>query len=278
MKILIVGASSYVGARLYFDLSKKFDVVGTYYTNKLFQNLVKLDITKNDEVIRTVKKIRPDVIIHVAANPSARWCEENPELAAKINEQGTRNVVDAANLIKAKVVYISTFAAIVPVNVYGKTKLAGEELVKNVENGFIILRPSLIIGFSPNTTNDRPFNRILKNIDEKISVIYDTSWKFHPTWLGHISEVIQVLIKKNITNEIIPISVPELKSRFDIAKDILSYFNIQVKPKDEKDETPIINERQDNKLKELGLPQYKYSEIITKIIKEIKDRRKFSIS
>jgi dTDP-4-dehydrorhamnose reductase len=277
MKIIIVGASSYVGARLYFDLNKKFDVIGTYNTNKLFPNLIKLDITKKDEVIRIIKKIRPDVIIHVAANPSSRWCEENPELAAKINEEGTRNVVDAANLIKAKVVYVSTFAAIAPINVYGKTKLAGEELVKNVRSGFFILRLSVVIGFSPNTTNDRLFNRILKNIDEKKPAIYDTSWKFQPTWLGHISEVIEILIKKNIKNEIIPISVPELKSKFDIAKDVLSYFNIQVKPKDEKDETPIIKENQE-KLKELGVPQYKYSEIINKIITEIKDRKKFNIS
>jgi len=275
MKILVVGASSYVGARIYFDLRKKFDVAGTYNKNKLFPEFFKLDITNSDEVIQIVTKVKPNVIIHVAANPSAIWCEANPELAIKLNEDGTKNIVDAANIVKSKVIYISTVAAIVPTNVYGRTKLAGEELVKNTKNGFVVLRPSLIIGFSPNTTNDRPFNRILRNIDEKSLAIYDTSWKFQPTWLGHISEVIQILIEKNITNEIIPIAIPELKSRFDIAKDILVEFNISVTPKNDNDKTPVIQISQD-KLEQLGLPQYTYSEIIIKIISEIKQRKKFS--
>ncbi|MBI2130102.1 sugar nucleotide-binding protein, partial [Candidatus Woesearchaeota archaeon] len=188
-------------------------------------------------------------------------------------EDGTKNIVDAANAIKAKVIYISSVIVIVPQNVYGRTKLAGEEYVKNTKYGFIILRPSLIIGLSPNTTNDRPFNRILQNIDEKTPAIYDNSWKFQPTWLGHISEVIQISLEKSITNEIIPIAVSELKSRFDIARNILSCFNISVKPKNENDKTPVITVTQD-KLKQFGLPCYTYSEIISKSVNEIKGREK----
>lgn len=277
MKVLIIGASSYVGARLFLDLRKKFNVIGTYNTNKLFPEFVKLDITSQEEVIQTVKESGVDVIVHVAANPSSRWCEENPELAVKINEGGTKNIVDAANVIKAKVIYISSVAAIVPTNVYGKTKIAGEELVKKTEGGFVILRPSLIIGFSPNTTNDRPFNRILKNIDEKTPAIYDTSWKFQPTWLGHISEVIRIVIEKNITNETITIAVPEVKSRFNVAKDILSPFGIEVIPKDEKDLNRFIPLKLD-RMKLLKIPVYSYSEIIEKIINEIKNRDEFSLT
>jgi dTDP-4-dehydrorhamnose reductase len=274
MKVLITGASSYVGARIYFDLKKKFDVVGTYHKTRLFKEFVSLDITNRDKVIQTVKMLKPEVIVHVVANPSAKWCEENPELAAQINEGGTKNIVDAANLIKAKVIYISSLAAVSQTGIYAKTKLAGEELVKNVKNGFVILRPSLIIGLSPNTTNDRLFNRILKNIDEKVPAIYDTSWKFRPSWLGHISEVIKIIIEKDIKNEIIPITVRELKSRFDVANDILSQFGISVKPKNDNDKTPVIAVYQ-NKLKELNLPEYTYPEIISKITDEIKHRNEY---
>lgn len=274
MKILITGASSYVGARLYLDLKKDFETVGTYYTNKLSKEFIELDITDKDKIIQTVKLIKPDVIIHVVANPSAKWCEQNPELAVKINEEGTKNIVDAANLVGAKVIYISTKAVVSQTNVYGKTKLAGEKFVKNTKKGFIVLRPSFIIGFSPNTTNDRPFNRMLKNIDEKTPAIYDTSWKFQPTWLGHISEVIKVVIEKNITNQIITVTVPESKSRFDVASDILSQFGISVIPKDENDKT-LVTAVDLNKLKELKLPEYSYSEIISRIVDEIKHRDKY---
>ena len=83
----------------------------------------------------------------------------------------------------AKVIFMSSFGAINPEDVYGETKFHSEEYVKNTKAGWIVLRPSLIIGYSPNTINDRPFNRILKNLDTKTDAIYDTSWKFQPTYI-----------------------------------------------------------------------------------------------
>ena len=178
MKILITGASSYVGARIYSDLKKKFEVIGTYYTNKLFPELELLDIRNKSEVEKFVQKTKPDIIIHIAANASGSWCEQNPEQAIAINQAGTQNITDAANDFNAKVIFISSLAIANVESLYGRTKIAGENFVKNVKEGYVILRPSLIVGFSPNTTNDRPFNRFLKNITKQTPAIYDTSWKF----------------------------------------------------------------------------------------------------
>ncbi|MBS3061693.1 MAG: sugar nucleotide-binding protein [Candidatus Diapherotrites archaeon] len=269
-KVLITGASSYVGARLYADLRKKFDVTGTYHSTPLFPELVKLDVTNSGEVQETVFRLKPDFVVHVAANPSAKWCEENPTLAKKLNEDGTQNVVDAANRIHAKVIYMSSVAAKKPSSLYGKTKGEGEKIAVQTKAGYVILRPSLIIGFSPNTVNDRAYNRLLKNIMEKTPAVYDTSWKFRPTWIGHISEIIEKVIDRNITGETIPILVPTLKSRFDIAKDLLTAFGIQAAPKDLNDTTPADSEDLD-KLRQLDLPQYTYPEILEKIIRETKD-------
>jgi len=276
MKMLITGASSYVGARLYADLNKRFDVEGTYNTNKLFPELAKMDITERISVDTVIKECRPDVIVHVAANPNARWCEANPELAIRLNEYGTQNIVDA-NKSGAKIFYISSVAAVSPTSVYGKTKRASEDIIRSSKNDYIILRPSLIIGYSPNTSNDRPFNRILKNIDEKSPAVYDTSWKFQPTWLGHISEIIEATIEKEIVNEIIPVTVPELKSRFDVAKDILAKFDIPVQSVDNHDKTQTVKVGQE-KLEELGLSRYSYWGIIDKIVDEINHRERFNIN
>jgi len=270
MKILIIGASSYVGARIYTDLKDKFSVVGTYYTNKLFPELEMLDIRSKVDVENFVKNIKPDIIIHIAANASDTWCEQNPGQALAINQDGTKNIVDAANNIHAKVIFISSLLIINAESIYGRTKIEGENFVKRTTEGYIILRPSLIIGFSPNTTNDRPFNRLLKNIAEKTPAIYDTSWKFQPTWLKHISEIIETVIEKNILNEIIPICVPEIKTKYEIAKDILTNFNINVIPNDKKDSTPDLLDDL-NKLKELKLPVYTYSQMIAGIQEEIQN-------
>jgi dTDP-4-dehydrorhamnose reductase len=276
MKILLTGASSYLGARLYFDLQQSFDVTGTYNHSPLSKKFIQLDVTSSESVTKCVTESKPDVIIHVAANANPRWCEANPELAYALNEKATKTIVAAANVIHAKIIFVSSFAAFNPTNVYGKTKLISEDHVKQTKNGYNILRPSLIVGFSSNTTNDRPFNRILKNLDDHTPAIYDTSWKFQPTYIGHISAVIQQVIEKNIWNETLPIAVPEVKSRFDIAKDILQAFSINVTPEDKHDTTPTTTDDL-KQLAELNLPQYTYQEIIEKIIDEIKHREQFTL-
>ena len=271
MGILITGASSYVGARIYSDLGNKFDVRGTYLKNRLFQELEQLDITKKEYVDKIVGRLKPEIIIHAAAIPSASWCEKNPDLAKQINIQGTKNVINAAKDVEAKIIYISSFAAINPSSLYGETKLDSEKHVKQSGLDFVIFRPCLIIGQSPNTTNDRPHNRLLKNITEKTPPVYDSSWKFQPTWLGHLSECIDLVIERGIKNEVIPLAVPELKSRYDIAKDILSNFNIIAIPEDKKkNPIPVLGEEL-SKLIDLNLPQYSYEEIIIKVVNEIKD-------
>jgi dTDP-4-dehydrorhamnose reductase len=275
MKILLTGASSYVGARLFLDLKKSNNILGTFSGNQLSEKFVHLDVTDPEEVKKVLTANMPDVIIHAAASADARWCEANPAEAFKLNREATLNIVNVANDIGSKVIFISTFAAINPVNVYGRTKRESEAYVRQVKNGYIILRPSLIIGYSPNTTNDRPFNRILKNLDQKTEAIYDTSWKFQPTFIRHISEIIQEILEKKINNEIIPIAAKDLKTRFDIARDILDPFRIEVTPIDKQDSTPVIIDNLE-KLFELNLTKYTYREIISEIIGEIKNREIYS--
>lgn len=275
-EVLITGASSYVGARLYHDLREKFEVVGTYHNTRLSDALVPLDTTDPRAVKKLVAEIQPSTIVHAAANASAKSCEDHPEEARVLNEEATRFIVDAARSVNAGVIYISSFAALDTSNVYGQTKLTSEEIVKELDR-WVILRPSLVIGFSPNTTNDRPFNRLLKNIDEGTPAVYDTSWKFQPTYLGHISEVITLIIDKRINAETIPIAVAALKSRFDIAKDILGEFGIEVIPEDKHDQTPVLEDDL-SKLKELGLPLYQYEQVIRACIDEIKRRDEFKIA
>ena len=277
MKILITGASSYVGARIYLDLSKNYQVIGTYNSSRLSSSFVKLDVTNQMEVSTILEKEKPDIVIDVAANANSRWCEANPEEAINLNEKSTQYLVDAANKISAKIIYISSFAAFNPDNVYGKTKYNSEQIIKGVKSGWIILRPSLILGFSPNTINDRPFNRLLKNLDEGTLAEYDTSWKFQPTYIGHLSDVIKEIIKKNINNELVPVVVDELKSRYDTANDILSSFGIKVIPIDNHDTAHFSEKRDISKLKELNLPTYTYQEMIRKIVDEIKNRDMFKI-
>jgi len=269
MKIIITGASSYVGASIYFQLKKKYPVVGTYNSHKLFPELHHLDITKEQEVNDFIVRERPNVIVHAAANASGSWCEQHPEMARTINQQGTMNIVNSANLVNSQVLLISSFAAADPRSVYGRTKLESEEAVRETKVGYVILRPSLILGLSPNTANDRPFNRLLRNITDKTPPAYDSSWKFQPTWLHHLENVVEEIIERGIVNETIPVSLLEVKTRYDLARDILSEFDIDAIPEDKHDTSYAVSEDL-SKLRELGLPIYTYSQMRSGIIKEIK--------
>jgi len=273
MKILITGASGYVGAKLYVDIKQVHEVIGTYFTKKLFEELIQLDITNRENVTSIISEVKPDIIIHVAANPDPRWCEKNSEEAIKINQTSTEFIVDAANTVGAKILFISSYAVINNSSVYAKTKSASESIVKNTTSGFIIIRPAHIVGYSPNTENDRQYNRFLKNLKDQVPAVYDTSWRFQATYLRHISEVILRIIELHISNQIIPVAVPELTTRFDLAKDILSPFGIQVTGENQNNHAPQFFEDV-SILHKLHLPEYSYTEMITNILQETRDNLK----
>lgn len=275
MKILITGASSYVGARIYFDLSKKFEIIGTYNGTKLSEKFVHLDITNEEEIKQVFNKYKPDIIIHAAA-ADARWCEANPEKAFLVNQETTKTIVKSADTIGAKVFYISSMHAEKPVTVYAKTKLGSEEYVKETKAGYIIVRLFHAMGMIPNTVNDRGTNRLLNNLDGKTEAAYDDSWKVQVAYLGQLSEIIAAVIERNITNETIPVGAIEHKSRYEMAVDILKPFNIKVTPVDKHD-TTFGGKEDFGKLKSLQLPQYSYKTIVDKMIDEIKHRDQFSI-
>ncbi len=274
MDILITGASSYLGARLYFDLREGYSVTGTYAHNRLADAFVRLDTTDAGSVRDVITARKPSVIIHAAANANARWCEANPREAMLLNAQSTGFITDAADMTGALVILISSFAALAPGNVYGRSKAESERLVRSARGGYLILRPSLILGYSPNTVNDRPFNRLLRNLDDGVPAVYDSSWKFSPTYIGHVSAVIRDLIGKRIRDITVPVAVPHLTTRFETARDILSPFGIPVTPADNHDATPVLAyDPSVNAARHL--PEMTYGEMITRIIAEIRNRKRY---
>ena len=102
----------------------------------------------------------PDVIINCAGLTDVRRCEECPEEAYKINALGARNLAVAARRIDAKLIQISTddvfdgtagaalceFDDAHPVTMYGKSKYAGEKLVRELTDKHVIVRSSWLYG------------------------------------------------------------------------------------------------------------------------------------
>ncbi|MFA5135848.1 MAG: sugar nucleotide-binding protein [Patescibacteria group bacterium] len=276
MKILTIGASSYVGARIYLDLKDDYNVIGTYHNNPLSKSFIKLDITDKEEVLKKCKEVKPDVIIHLANFTSFNKAVHNEEIYSKLNGKATGYIVDAANAVGAKLIFVSSQAANNPSTVYGQLKVRSEKLVKSVHAGYIIVRPSFIVGLSPNTGNCKQFNSMLKCLDHKESGEFDISWKLQPTYIGHLSQVIKKVIETDIRDTVIPVFIDEIVTQYQIAHDILSKFGVEVKQIDK--HIDILPSKDDLSLfNSFHLFPYTYKDMIEVIIREIQNKEAYRI-
>jgi len=274
-KVLITGASGYLGARLFLDLRDKFEVTGTYNSNQLYREFIRLDTTNQSEVAALVQKTKPEVIIHAAANAHRDWCEEHQDLARKLNIEATRFVAYAADQVGSKLIFISSFAANNTDNFYGYSKKESEEIIKNTLSKYLIIRPPVIIGCSPKRKTTNLFGKILESFNHPTEPVKISTRKNQPCYIGHISQIITLAIERDLSGQTLPVALEEIKTRYEIANDILSPFNIEVLPLEEKS-PPITLEKMD-KLRELNLPLYQYKDVIDLIVDEIKHRERFRL-
>lgn len=135
-----------------------------------------LDITDKSAVDRTVREIKPDVIVHCAAWTAvdAAEDEENRAKVDAINHLGTKYIAEAARAVDAKMVYISTDYVFdgkgerpwqpddknyAPLNVYGASKLAGELAVSGLLSKYFIVRIAWVFGL-----NGKNFIKTMLNV------------------------------------------------------------------------------------------------------------------
>jgi dTDP-4-dehydrorhamnose reductase len=137
-KIVIVGAGGQLGRALLSCVPEAATVVGLTHAE--------LDITDAAAVLNLAQSQRPDLIICAAAYTAVDRAESQPDLAALINVEGTRNLALAARETGARLLHVSTDfvfdglastpyppdAQTNPRNVYGKTKLAGEQEAREI--------------------------------------------------------------------------------------------------------------------------------------------------
>ena len=177
MKILITGSNGMLGHDLVRVLKNNHELVLT--TSKT------LDITDREQVFDVICDSRPDIVINSAAYTDVDGCEENPELAYRVNGEGVRNLALACREIDCALVHISTDyvfdgsanepiaedGEIGPISVYGKSKLEGEEAILEILDKFFIIRTAWLYGI-----NGRNFPKTMLELAENhsdITVVYD---------------------------------------------------------------------------------------------------------
>ena len=223
-KIWITGAEGHIGTAL-LDLLE-----GVEY-QLLPTDIEEVDITKIDEVTQFVHVNRPDVVINCAGMTDVQECENNVDEAYRVNAIGVRNVALAANEVNAKVIQISTddvfdkesripyneFDNVHPRTIYGKSKEAGEKILTQLLNRFVIIRSSWIYGIGRDFVDE-----VLRNVGQGKTMEVPNNQYAVPTSAKELAKVIRYFID-NEEYGLYHVVCPGSCSRYEFARTILEY-------------------------------------------------------
>ena len=177
-KIIVTGCNGQLGRavnKLYAN-DENYELVNT--------DVGELDITNIDEVMKFAREVKPYAIINCAAHTGVEACETEADKAYKINAIGPRNLSIAATETNAKLIHISTdyvfdgkgtrpyteFDAVGPQGMYGRTKLAGENFVKEFADRYFIIRTAWLYGDGKNFVKTM---LRLSETNDKVRVVKD---------------------------------------------------------------------------------------------------------
>jgi dTDP-4-dehydrorhamnose reductase len=189
MRILLTGRNGQVGWELERAFASFGDVVAFDRQN--------LDLANPDQIVSRVRDTRPDVILNAAAYTAVDQAEQEPELAMAINGSAPGILADQAKRLGALLVHYSTDYVFDgkkaspyteddtpnPINIYGKSKLAGERAVRESGCRHLIFRTAWVY-------SDRGRNfllSILRLAKEKPELRVVDDQHGAPTWARDIA-------------------------------------------------------------------------------------------
>ena len=199
-KIWICGAKGQIGQAINEIIDKlEFKVLDT--------DIDDLDITDTDEVLRFGEMNRPDIIINCAGLTNIEECENDISKAYKVNALGARNLSIIARKLEAKLVHISTddvfdgqskkpyteFDDTNPLTVYGRSKRAGENYVKEFTHKHFVIRSNWVYGHGGHNF----VNRVLAAAEAGNGLSVASDQFGSPTSAKDLARIILYLIKTN---------------------------------------------------------------------------------
>jgi dTDP-4-dehydrorhamnose reductase len=200
-RILVIGAKGMLGRDLVEVLSDQTD------GEVLGWDIDEIDIREERETIAQIESARPETVINLAAYTDVDGCEQDEEKAFAINAEGMRHVALGALKCSAKVVYLSTDYVFDgkkresyleddlpnPISVYGRSKLKGEQYVRDLVKDALIVRTQWLYGrhgknFIASILRLAREKGALKIVDDQIG---------SPTYTVDLARAIAVLIHRN---------------------------------------------------------------------------------
>lgn len=202
-KVLVIGAGGMLGQ----DICARFAPHFALVTASRRSGDIRLDITDGEAMRRAIGETAPDVVILCAAYTDVDGCERNPEEAYRVNAFGAANVASACDDVGARLLFISTdyvfdgakrsgyteWDAPRPLNVYGASKLAGEQWIREICPRHWIVRTAWLYG-----AGGKCFPRTILNAAREgkpLRVVNDQTGS--PTFTGDLAGVLLEMVSAN---------------------------------------------------------------------------------
>ena len=233
MKILLFGKTGQVG----WEAQRALSLLGEVHA----YGPDELDLTKLDELEKTIRAVKPQIIVNASAYTAVDKAESEPEIARAVNAAAPGVMAEEAHKLNAPFIHISTDYvfdgekgspyteedATNPLNVYGQSKLEGEQVIVQVGGVHVILRTSWVYSLRGDSfvTKVLAWSRkqeILKIVSDQVG---------SPTWARMLAETILAMLARGLPDPqnyfserrgIYHLGGAGSVSRLDFAKAILS--------------------------------------------------------
>jgi len=218
--ILLIGSNGQVGTELRQIL-----------TNVTPATRPQVDLSQPDTLRQIIQKVQPTIIINAAAYTAVDKAESEPELATAINAQAPQVLASEAEKLGAYLIHLSTdyvfngqgyrpyeeTQTTNPLSIYGQTKLAGEEAIRETCTHHLILRTAWVYGVHGKSNFVKTMLRIGRERSE-IRVVTDQIGS--PTWAKDIAAAIAQLI---------PLLTPEMVGTYHYTNSgVASWYDFAV--------------------------------------------------
>jgi len=154
VKILLLGHKGMLGSDLLVKLSSAYEVIG--------MDKEEVDIASEEECNNVIRETAPDIVINAAAYTNVDGCETAKEECFAVNADAIKNIAKTCHDHKIQVIHFSTdyvFDGTAkqpykeedicnPINVYGKSKLAGENYLRTLSDNYLLIRSSWLFGIN----------------------------------------------------------------------------------------------------------------------------------
>jgi len=203
MKILLLGHNGQVG----WELQRSLVSLGAIHA----MARPEFDLGKFDDVRRLIREIQPEVIVNAVAFTAVDKAESEPELAYQINAQAVGVLAEESLRLNALLVHYSTdyvfdgtgtrpwveSDATGPVNVYGHSKCAGEQLLRQSGCAHLLLRTSGVYA----TRGNNFVRTVLRLAMERAALPMVDDQCGTPTHAGYLADITALAIKRIVADQ-----------------------------------------------------------------------------